>query len=421
MEKLQRENRPTAENIVEFINEIHSIDDKSVFLDPSELPEKIVAIGDIHGDLEALFQILLDAQVIDILGKWIAKDTFLVQTGDIFDKGRKIKSMLRRPPYTKQIINMEGNIIPISRNINTLDDTLFAFGNPGDELVIIKFLTDLHQQAIDPTKKFGNSRVILCSGNHEFWYGQSRYHDIIINDGYYHPYDYAIFGSPENRLALLQPGGVLATKFSKILKAIVIVGDFIFLHGGLNTDVLQSYNFKINDFENINQKLINFFLGIQISPGELEIIEQLLNFREENTRDCTKFVNYITEQLERPNVNIVVGHTSDMKFFDECNTNTNGISSIYDINRINEDGSLKPCISLPVSLCNTGPNSASIYKIDTNISRMSGSLDYRHPKSGSLNSLIIELNDDGTKKNVYAINSYLFNTSRIVSQPIVRS
>jgi hypothetical protein len=418
MEKLQTENRPTAENIVEYINEIHSIDHKSVFLDAYELPQKIVAIGDIHGDLEALFQILLDAQVIDIAGKWIAIDTFLVQTGDIFDKGRKLSNMLR-DPIPKQIIDMNGDI-KIINEISTKDDTLFSFGNPGDELVIIKFLTDLHQQAIDPAKEFGNSRVILCSGNHEFWYGDLYFHDIHLNDRYYHPYDYAIFGTPENRLALLESGGVLATKFSEILKAIVIVGDFIFLHGGLNTDVLQSYNFKINDFENINQKLRDYFLDIEISDEEFDILEKLLNFRERNNRDCTKFVNYITEQLERPNVNIVVGHTSDMGY-DACNTNIDGISSIYDINRVNEDGSLKPCISLPVSLCNTGPNSASIYKIDTNISRMSGSLDYRHPKSGSLNSLIIELNDHGTKKNVYAINSYLFNTSRIVSQPIVRS
>ena len=420
MEKLQRENRPTAENIVEFINEIHSIDDKSVFLDPSELPDKIVAIGDIHGDLEALFQILLDAKIIDITGKWIAIDTFLVQTGDIFDKGRKIKSMLRRPPYTKQIINMEGNNITIIRGINTLDDTLFGFGNPGDELVIIKFLTDLHQQAIDPTKGFGNSRVILCSGNHEFWYGQSQYHDIIINDGYYHPYDYAVFGSPENRLALLRPGGVLANKFSEILKAIVIVGDFIFLHGGLNTDFLQSYNFKINNFENINQKLRDFFLGNPVSDVESKIIISLLNFREENTRDCTKFVNYITQQLERPNINIVVGHTGDSKKYDYCNTNMDNISSIYDNKRKNIDGTLKPCVHLPVSLCNSASKSANIYKIDTHISRMSGTDDYRQPKMGFLNSLIIELNPNGTKKNVYVLNSYLYNTSGILSQPIPR-
>ena len=77
MEKLQRENRPTRENIVEYINSIHSIDNKSVFLDPHELPKKIVAVGDIHGDLEALFKILLDAKIIDISGKWIAIDTFL--------------------------------------------------------------------------------------------------------------------------------------------------------------------------------------------------------------------------------------------------------------------------------------------------------------------------------------------------------
>ena len=88
------------------------------------------------------------------------------------------------------------------------------------------------------------------------------------------------------------------------------------------------------------------------------------NFREENTRDCTKFVNYITEHLGKQNVNIVVGHTGDMLAYDYCNTNANGIKSIYDINRKNQDGSFKPCIHLPVSLCNAGSKSANIYKID---------------------------------------------------------
>jgi UDP-2,3-diacylglucosamine pyrophosphatase LpxH len=421
MDKLQTENRPNSENIVEFINGIQSIDDKSVFLDPSELPDKIVAIGDIHGDLEALFKILLDARIIDINGKWIAINTFLVQTGDIFDKGRKLNSMLRRAPNPKEIIDMTGNVKIINALSNSLDDTLFAFGTPGDELVIIKFLTDLHQQAIDPTKAFGKSRVILCSGNHEFWYGQPILADTIISDGYYHPYDYTIFGTPENRFKLLKPGGVLANKFAEILKAIVIVGDFVFLHGGLDTDLLQSYNFTINDFDNINQKLKDFFLGNPISHAENDILNNLLNFREQNTRDCTKFVNFITEQLHRPYVNIVVGHTADMTTYDNCNTNMNGISSVYDIKRKNADGTLKPCINLPVLLCNSNSKSAYIYKIDTHISRMSGTYDYREPKLGSLNSLIIELNPDGTKKNVFALNSYLYSTTGLLSQPIVRS
>ena len=48
------------------------------------------------------------SQVIDIAGKWIAIDTFLVQTGDIFDKGRKLSNMLR-DPIPKQIIDMNGD------------------------------------------------------------------------------------------------------------------------------------------------------------------------------------------------------------------------------------------------------------------------------------------------------------------------
>jgi len=277
----------------------------------------------------------------------------------------------------------------------------------------------LHQQAIDPKNEFGNSRVILCSGNHEFWYSLPEFQEVIIGDLYYHPYDYAIFGSPENRRRLLNSGGVLANKFAEILKAIVIVGDFIFLHAGLNTSLLRTYNFKISEFDNINKKLRDFFLEIPISTDEYNLIGSLLNFREDNTRNCGEFIDFIRTQLERPNLNMVVGHTADGSSYDFCNTHMDGIKSTYDINRINPDGTLKPCITLPVSLCTSSNN--TIYKIDTHISRMSGTMDYRYPKTGSLNSLVIALNDDGTKKNVHVINSYLYNTHGVVSQTIERS
>ena len=184
----------------------------------------------------------------------------------------------------------------------------------------------------------------------------------------------------------------------------------------MNKVNIAPYLLLSNDLEYVNSEYC-------ISTGQVKIYSNNneINFREDNTRDCTKFVNYITEQLERPNVNIVVGHTGDRTAYDYCNTNINGISSIYDIKRKNADGSLKPCLNLPVSLCTTGSKSAAIYKIDTHISRMSGTNDYRQPKIGSLNSLIIDLNPDGAKKNVSVLNSYIYNTSGILSQPIPRS
>lgn len=49
--------------------------------------ERIVAIGDVHGDFNAYLSVLQAAGVVDRRGRWSAGETHLVQTGDIPDRG----------------------------------------------------------------------------------------------------------------------------------------------------------------------------------------------------------------------------------------------------------------------------------------------------------------------------------------------
>ncbi|GAA6018159.1 hypothetical protein JCM8202_000204 [Rhodotorula sphaerocarpa] len=49
--------------------------------------QRIVAVGDVHGDLPALMAILRNAGISDLKGHWIAGSDILVQTGDIVDRG----------------------------------------------------------------------------------------------------------------------------------------------------------------------------------------------------------------------------------------------------------------------------------------------------------------------------------------------
>ena len=51
------------------------------------VPERIVAIGDIHGDLDAARAALRLAGAIDIEDQWIGGELVVVQTGDILDRG----------------------------------------------------------------------------------------------------------------------------------------------------------------------------------------------------------------------------------------------------------------------------------------------------------------------------------------------
>ena len=61
--------------------------------------ERVVAVGDIHGDYDQLVAVLRSASLIDEQGKWSGGKTHLVQTGDIPDRGpdtRKALDLLMR-------------------------------------------------------------------------------------------------------------------------------------------------------------------------------------------------------------------------------------------------------------------------------------------------------------------------------------
>ena len=61
--------------------------------------DRIVAVGDVHGDYNQFLRTLLAAKVIDQNNQWIGGRTHLIQTGDLFDRGpdsRKAMDLLMR-------------------------------------------------------------------------------------------------------------------------------------------------------------------------------------------------------------------------------------------------------------------------------------------------------------------------------------
>ena len=55
---------------------------------------RVVAVGDIHGDLDALVSILQKADIIDDQRRWSGGNTTLVQTGDILDRGAQNRQVM---------------------------------------------------------------------------------------------------------------------------------------------------------------------------------------------------------------------------------------------------------------------------------------------------------------------------------------
>ena len=56
--------------------------------------ERIVAVGDVHGDFDQFVKVLRAAKVIDDENNWTAGKTHLVQTGDVLDRGTDSKKAM---------------------------------------------------------------------------------------------------------------------------------------------------------------------------------------------------------------------------------------------------------------------------------------------------------------------------------------
>jgi hypothetical protein len=175
---------------------------------------RLVAIGDLHGDLEKSKEALRLADLIDASDEWIGGSATVVQIGDVLDRG-------------------------------------------GDELKILYFLERLKRQAA----RTGGT-VITMNGNHEImnvegdfryvtkegleefevwaeWYrvGQAMKG---LCEGLEKPKDPLAFSGLRDsdeafraRIAALRPSGPISRRFLSQNATVLVIGDSIFVHGGL--------------------------------------------------------------------------------------------------------------------------------------------------------------------------------------------
>jgi hypothetical protein len=282
-------------DLEQFIDDIPCINSETFYPAASN----IVAMGDIHGDFDVLITILIAAEVINEEGLWIGGNTVVVQTGDIVDDARF--------------------------NHKTQKYTHLFNHLPEDELLIYGFLADLNMQA-----KAVGGRVLLCMGNHEYTH---IIHEMDDDDNYTQPETikwYDSFGK-DMRHHIFKSGGILAKKLSCMLNLVVVVGDWIFCHGGLNCSNI----FSRADLEDINRKMRMFMNNDFLSEEELfEYLDRFEtdnfifydrrysnNDREEDNSSACQDFEKIKEILEMPNAKIVVGHTVQHCPNSICNDN----------------------------------------------------------------------------------------------------
>lgn len=160
-------------------------------------PKRIVAFGDVHGDLDVTRRALRLAGAIDAQDAWIGGDLIVVQVGDQLDRGdddRAILDLFDELPEKAKAAG--GAFIPLNGNHELLNATLdFRYVTPGSF---------------------------------------SSFAELTSNNA-------AVRALPEEqrgRGAAFLPGGIYAKKLAK-RPFYAIVGDSVFVHGGITTKHLR--------------------------------------------------------------------------------------------------------------------------------------------------------------------------------------
>jgi Calcineurin-like phosphoesterase len=92
---------------------------------------RIVAVGDVHGAYDGFVRILRAAGVIDARERWIGNATYLVQTGDVVDRGaesRRAMDLLRR--LERDAPKKKGRVLALIGNHETMWLGGAAAGHP---------------------------------------------------------------------------------------------------------------------------------------------------------------------------------------------------------------------------------------------------------------------------------------------------
>jgi hypothetical protein len=218
-------------------NEIKSLDPKYDQIGIYPPVKRLVCVGDLHGDLAVSLKILKLAEVIPQNSSinnidnihWCGKDTWIIQLGDQIDRCR-----------------------PDDWEKNCIKDFNDVVEDEGSNVVIIKLFLRLDDEA----KQFGG-RVIGTLGNHElmnvdkdFRYvspkeflefvpaneRNKKYTDDGYPLGYYH------------RKKAFERGSNISKLYAVKKKSIIIIGSYVFVHGGLSTQLMDKYTIaEIND------------------------------------------------------------------------------------------------------------------------------------------------------------------------------
>jgi hypothetical protein len=227
--------------------------------------ERIIAIADLHGDMEATRKVFRLSGIIDESDHWIAGDLVVVQTGDQLDRG-------------------------------------------DDEQEILEFLERLRLEA-----DAAGGVLHILNGNHELMNVRTDLRYVTVG-GFADFADALSVGTPDSlllahdeshwpRIQAFRPGG----PFARILarrNTVVIIGDNLFAHGGVLPWHVEY------GIENLNEAIGNWIEGAGPEPEKIHTSESptwTRIFAFDVTDESCEILTSVLEQLQVKR--LIVGHS----------------------------------------------------------------------------------------------------------------
>jgi hypothetical protein len=318
----------------EFIHNIYPKQCKNYQYTPSILDkvDRLIVLGDIHGDFKLLIHLLNIAKVIEINKEnkiiWTGGSTYVVQVGDQVDRCRPMNNMICSNPQT------------------TIDDE-------ASDLKIMELCNNLNQQAIKVGGKFisllGNHEILNSLGalTYVSYFGLKQF------EHYKDPKNPELkFSSGEEaRKHAFAPGNEIATMMACTRLPAVIVGSNLMVHAGIVDGLINEIGLtSIDDLENINIAIRMWLLGllkkkyikhiIKSSPNSMfwtRILGQIPPNVPLSDPMCISHIGNVLDLFKIGS--IIVGHTPQSFFYSDDINQTcdgkvwrvdNGSSSAFD-------------------------------------------------------------------------------------------
>ena len=192
---------------------------------PAQSPaaERIVAVGDLHGDYEAWIVIARDAGLIDGRNRWAGGRSTLVQTGDITDRGPDSLKIIRHlQKLDKEAAKAGGRVIVLVGNHEAMNVTGdLRYVDPGE----FAAFADRNSEALRAAAWEANAARIFADYKRRY----PAMSDKEVRAAWIAA---TPLGMVEHQRAW-GPSGELG-RWTASLPAVVKLGDTIFVHGGLS-------------------------------------------------------------------------------------------------------------------------------------------------------------------------------------------